>query len=169
MAGTGAVVVRARTGTRVTITTGTRAMATKAMATVDSRAMVAMGLMATMTIHPDTMAMAAATITTRETQVTENPPDVVATRVATSHTDHIVQDLGDLTRVPVVRRTRGPDFPCGVGRITDSCSICTEQWRNRGRKQLSLFHFLFYIVFVSMYISSNGSVIFTVLFGTFFE
>lgn len=56
-------------------------------------------------------------------------------------------------------------FSFGVGRNLDSCSICTDQVRNWGSKcHFSTFYF---ILFCVIYISNDGSVIFTVLFGTF--
>lgn len=59
----------------------------------------------------------------------------------------------------------GSGFSFGVGRNLDSCSICTDQVRNWGSKcHFSTFYF---ILFCVIYISSDGSVIFTVLFGTF--
>lgn len=65
----------------------------------------------------------------------------------------------------------GSGFSFGVGR---KFGLMLHLYRSSEElgKQMSLFHFLFYIVFcfvffVSIYISSDGSVIFTVLFGTF--
>lgn len=59
----------------------------------------------------------------------------------------------------------GSGFSFGVGRNLDSCSICTDQVRN-WEANVTFPLFILYC-FVSIYISSDGSVIFTVLFGTF--
>jgi len=80
----GVEVARARTGTKDTTTTGTRATA---MDKATDKA-TDMAAMATMTTLLDITAMGVATTTTRAMQAMGKLQDVEATRVATSHTDH---------------------------------------------------------------------------------
>jgi len=81
----GVVEARAKTGTKDTTTTGTRAMVAMDKATDKAMDMAAM---ATMTTLLDITAMGVATTTTRAMQAMGKLQDVEATRVATSHTDH---------------------------------------------------------------------------------